>query len=202
MANATATTTTDAAGAERGFGPGLGDTQRAILLALKRLGPATQAEISRALALAPATIREHLQTLASRGLIERRGTRRGKPGRPEVVYGLASEGERLFPRREAEILGALVRYLHARGQDRLVDAFFAARVADRRADALARVAPLGCAGRFAEVARIFSEAGYMARVQGTGARRTLRLCHCPISAAVAETSAPCRYEQELIAELL
>jgi predicted ArsR family transcriptional regulator len=197
-----ATTATSEPGAGEQFAPGLGDTQRGLLLILKRRGPATQAEVGQELDFAPATLREHLQALNARGLVERRGTRRGKRGRPEVVYALTSSAEALFPRREAETLRALATYLIDHGQFQLVDEFFSARVAARRPAALARVRGLRGADRFTEVARILSEQGFMAQVTTARAEPTLRLCHCPISALVEVTHAPCRYEQELIGDLL
>lgn len=184
------------------FGPGLGDTQRAILLLLKRLGPATQAEVGRHLPYAAATLREHLRTLTVHGFVERRGSRRGKRGRPEVVYALTRRGDALFPHGEAAVLRDLVTHLADRGHVALLDRFFAERVAARRPAALARVTGLSGAARFAEVGRILSEEGFMALVGGTPTEPTLRLCHCPIRDLVAVTRLPCRYEEELIAELL
>src|SRR5690349_6612149 len=93
------------------FGPGLGDTQLAVLMSLKRLGATTQARIAAELPFAPATLREHLRSLIVRGLVERHGTQRGKRGRPEVIYALADRAESLFPRQEAQVLQELVLYL-------------------------------------------------------------------------------------------
>ena len=197
-----ATTTIDQSAVEGQFGPGLGATQRGLLLALKRLGPTTQAAAGRELDCTAATLREHLQALRALGLVERRGTRRGQRGRPEVIYALTPAGEALFPRREAETLRALAAYLIDSGHLHLVEEFCATRVALRRPAALARVHGLQGADRFAEVTRILSEQGFMAQVHGAGADLTLRLCHCPISALVQVTHAPCRYEQALIGELL
>src|SRR5581483_11187209 len=114
------------------FGPGLGDTQRGLLVALKRRGVAA---------------------LAERGLVERRGTRRrGGRGRPEVVFGLAPAAEPLFLRREGELLRQLVRYLERRGQGALVDDFLRERVAAEREAALARVRGLAGEARLAAAA--------------------------------------------------
>jgi predicted ArsR family transcriptional regulator len=184
------------------FGPGLGEAQQAILLSLKRLGPATQAEIGLELDYAPATVREHLRTLTAHGLVERRGSRHGKRGRPEVVYGMTRRGDACFPQRESAVLGELVAHLLELGHGALLERFFAARVAARRPAALKRVQGLHGVERFQEVARILSEEGFMALVGGTTAEPTLRLCHCPIRDLVAVTPLPCRYEQALIGELL
>jgi predicted ArsR family transcriptional regulator len=184
------------------FGPGLGETQRAILLLLKRLGPATQAEVGREVPFAPATLREHLRTLTAHGFVQRQGSRRGKRGRPEVVYALTRRGDALFPHGEAAVLRDLVVHLAEHGQLGLIEQFFSDRVAARRPAALARVRGLSGAARFTEVARILADEGFMARVDGTPAEPTLRICHCPIRDLVDVTQAPCRYEQAWIAELL
>ncbi len=181
---------------------GLGDTQQAILLALKRLGDATQAQVAVEVPFAPATLREHLQSLVARGLVQRCGSRHAKPGRPEVVYGLTARGEALFPSRAPDVLRELMVYLLHTGHTRLLERFFAQRVAARRPAALARVHGLTGAARLQETARILSDEGFMALVGGTPEEPTLRLCHCPIRDVVSVTRIPCRYEQRLIAELL
>ncbi|HEY6059586.1 MAG TPA: MarR family transcriptional regulator [Gemmatimonadales bacterium] len=184
------------------FGPGLGETQRSILLLLKQLGPATQAEVGRQLPFAPATLREHLRTLTAHGLVQRQGSRRGKRGRPEVIYALTRRGDALFPHGEAAVLRDLVVHLAKHGHLELIEQFFAERAAVRRPAALARVCELIGAARFTEVARILADEGFMAQVDGTLGEPTLRICHCPIRDLVDVTQAPCRYEQALIAELL
>jgi predicted ArsR family transcriptional regulator len=183
-------------------GLGLGDTQQAVLLTLKRLGAATQAQVAREVPFAPATLREHLQSLVARGLVQRRGSRHAKPGRPEVVYALTERGNALFPSRASDVLHELIVYLIDVGETTLLERFFAARVAARRPAALERVRGLTGPERAQEAARILSEEGFMALVGGTPEEPTLRLCHCPIRDVVSITRIPCRYEQELVAELL
>ena len=182
--------------------PGLGETQRLLLLALKRRGPATIADLRVELNLAPATLREHLQALTFHGLVERCGSRRHERGRPEVVYGLAPGGEDLFPRADAAVLHDLIRFLEGEGQEAMLGRFFTARLAQRRAAGLERVAGLGGAERLAEVARLFSEAGYMAEpVAAADGASTLRMHHCPLRHVVAATDLPCRAEIALAEEL-
>lgn len=184
------------------FGPGLGETQRLLLLALKRLGSATLAELREELGLAPATLREHLQALALHGLVERRGTRRHARGRPEVVYGIAPEGEALFPRADADVLRELVAFIDREGQGAMLQRFFHERLAERRAKGLERVAGLRGAARLAEVARLFSEEGFMAEPAATAdGTPTLRVGHCPLRNVVAATDLPCRAEIALAQEL-
>lgn len=183
-------------------GLGLGDTRQAVLLVLKRLGNATQSQVAREVPFAPATLREHLQSLVASGLVQRQGSRHGKPGRPEVVYALTDRGNALFPNRAAQVLRELIGHLTERGYTRVLRRFFEDRVDTRRPAALARLNGLSGRARLQEVARILSEEGFMAQV-GTGPYEpTLRLCHCPIRDVVSITRMPCQFEQQLIAELL
>jgi len=184
------------------FTPGLGETQRNVLLALKEQGQSTVAELAGKMGLAPTTLRAHLQALAADGLVARRGSKHGKRGRPDVVFTLGPEGERLFPRQEGELLRELIRHLGSR-REQVLDEFFAARVAARRDRLLPRVEGLQGVERLREVARILSEEGFMARVgAGSDGKPALHLGHCPIRGVVAETRVPCRYEEALLAELM
>ena len=199
MDSASANTKTDGVSLS---GLGLGETQQAVLLVLKRLGNATQSQVAREVRFAPATLREHLQSLVASGLVQRQGSRHGKPGRPEVVYALTDRGDALFPNRAPQVLRELISHLTERGYTRVLRRFFEGRVAARRDAALARVNGLSGSARVQEVARILSEEGFMAQVGSSPQEPTLRLCHCPIREVVSITQVPCQFEQQLIAELL
>lgn len=182
----------------------LGETQRQILERLKRLGPLTLAELEEELGLAGGTLREHLNVLAASSLVARTGRRREGPGRPRIVYGLRPEAEALFPAREGALLAELMEDLLESGHREWLERFFERRLAERRERLLPRVEELGGEARLEEVARILSEEGFMAEVLPgpDGAPPTLRLCHCPIRAAVDHSRAPCRVELELVRDLL
>lgn len=184
--------------------PGLGQSQRAILDALKRRGEATIPELAAGLALSAESVREHVRVLAGHELVLRAGTRRRTQGRgrPEILYRLAPAAEAMFPRREGELLHALAAHLVAEGHEDVLRRFLEHSVAGRRADALRRVEGLRGRQRLDEVARILSEAGFMAQVDDTPDGPALRLCHCPIRDLVAATRLPCRSELRFIGTLL
>mgnify|MGYP003422978994 FL=1 len=182
--------------------PGLGESQRSILDLLKRRGHATIPELAAEAGLNIETIRGHLKSLVGAGLVRREGTQRSGPGRPEVVYGLTPEADPLFPRREGETLRDLAAHLVKSGQAEVLREFFERRIGGRRADALARVRHLRGRARVAEVARIFSELGFMAVVEEDDGAPRLRLCHCPIRELVRSTRIPCVAEIGLIRRLL
>ncbi len=182
--------------------PGLGESQRAILDALKRRGEATTAGLAAELGLNVETVRDHLRALGAHGLVRRSGSARGGRGRPELVHELTPAAEALFPRREGEVLRQLAAHLRETGNERLLERFFERLVAERREEALARVAPLAGRERLEEVARILTELGFMAEIEGPAGDPRLRLCHCPLRELVDETAIPCRAEIGFVAELL
>ncbi len=178
--------------------PGLGASQRRLLEALKRQGPLSLLEAAGALGLSRETLREHLNALAAEGLVARAGTRRGGRGRPEVLYALTERAEQLFPQRDGALMADLAAWLKDEGHEGTLRRFFEQRAGRREAEAMKRVAHLKGRKRLEEVAKILSEEGYMAEVDG----KSLRLCHCPIRQAVAATRAPCRAELAMVERLL
>lgn len=181
--------------------PGLGESQRELLGALKRLGATTIPVLAEAVGLNVETVRHHLRMLTRLGLVERAGTRSGGPGRPEVVFALSGTAEALFPRREGEVLRALAEHLKRTGNEALLDSFFESYIGARRSEALARVAPLEGRARLAEAARILSELGFMAMAESGDSPR-LRLCNCPLRELVGATTIPCRAEMGFVRELV
>jgi predicted ArsR family transcriptional regulator len=116
----------------------LPDSRRAILLALKREGPATIAQLAAELQLTGEAVRQQLLQLQREGWIEARITRdqeRGRTGRPATRYNLTEAGDHLFPKNYdllnvamldavAEELGpeAAVRVLERVSNDRVAAA--------------------------------------------------------------------------------
>lgn len=182
--------------------PGLGDSRRAILSALKRSGHATVPELAARVGLNVETVREHVKHLTAQGLVHREGTRGSGPGRPEVVHALTAEADRLFPRREGELLRGLAAHLKAAGHEDLLREYIEGLVEERRAAAMARVEHLAGRARLDEAARVLSEQGFMAVVEEHGGRPQLRLCHCPFRDLIDETRIPCRTEIGFVHELV
>lgn len=173
---------------------------RSLLDAIKHRGRATVTGLAGDLDLNVETVREHLRTLEAQGLVRRDGTQPQPHGRPDVIFVLTPSAEALFPRREAEVLRELARYLEAHHQGPLLRGFLAEYVKQRRADGLARVKGLKGRKRVREVARIFDEMGFLPVLDDQG--ETLRLCHCPIRGLVDATDLPCREEIGLLRDLL
>lgn len=182
--------------------PGLGESRRAILSALKQSGGATVPVLARIVDLNIETVREHLRTLRSQGLVERRGTRSEGPGRPTVVYGLTADADALFPRREAEVLRELALFLEETGRDEVLSEFFDQYIRRTRRETLERVQGLEGRDRLEEAARILSEQGFMAVVEEGDGVPELRLCHCPLRELIEVSKVPCRAEVDFVEALV
>ena len=181
----------------------IGESQGRILAQLKRRGSGTIPEMAESLGLSVETVRTHLTSLGSEGLVQRLGRRRSGPGRPEILYGLTEASQALFPNQEGRLLRDLAAFLEASGQTALVGKFFDAQVERRRAAVQRRLKGLGGDDRIEEVARVLSEEGFMADVVTDEAgRKLLRLCHCPLRRLVDVTQAPCRSELRFVREML
>ncbi len=181
----------------------IGESQGRILEHLKRRGSGTIPEMATELDLGVETIRSHLKSLGSEGLVERRGSRRNGPGRPEIVYGLTEASYALFPNQEGKLLQDMAAFLQARGQEDLVRDFFDEQVERRRTAVLEGLEGLGDDDRIEEVARVLTDEGFMAEVSTDDEdRKLLRLCHCPMQSLVEVSKAPCRSELRFVREML
>jgi predicted ArsR family transcriptional regulator len=182
--------------------PGLSLSQRRVLERLKRAGATTIPVLAGALSLNVETVRHHLRALEQLGYVERRGTRRPGPGRPEVVYALTDRAEGLFPDRQGEILQGLAAYLKETGNASLIEEFFERWISSRRQRAKARVEGLEGTARLQEVAAIMAELGFMASANVAAGRAQLHLCNCPLRDLVEVSRVPCRMEIAFMRELL
>lgn len=184
--------------------PGLGETQRRLLLLLKRRGPSTTTELAADFDLATGTLREHLNSLDAHRLIERAGTRRGGPGRPQVLYRLSEAGEALFPSNEAELLVEFVKFLLSSDRAPVVEQFFRERTDQAYLEVARRLERMTADEREREAVRILRHAGFMPelrRDEATG-ESIIQLCNCPLKSVIAVTRRPCAAEEEFVARLV
>ena len=174
-----------------------GDT-RAKLLHLLRRSRQTITALADALRLTDNAVRTHIAALERDGIVEHVGTKRDTGGKPARVYGLTQEGEELFPKAYALVLGVLVEEIarkdgreHATELLRAVGhraAAGAALSADPEARIASAAAALRRLGGDIEVQR--TERGW--RLQGYG---------CPLSAVTPQHPEVCALAQALIEKI-
>src|SRR5213083_494475 len=170
-----------------------------ILLALKRAQPLTAKQLAQQLGVSVNAIRHHLKELEAASLIAYGRVQRGV-GAPTFAYRLSPDGEAIFPKRYEETLTELLgRVAQKDGRGAVVELF-----ADHYA-ALARklAAELGDAPpaeRLAAVARLMSDAGYMAEWQPGTASGTFLLAehNCAIRAVAERFPEACDAEQRFL----
>jgi predicted ArsR family transcriptional regulator len=177
---------------------GEGKTRRAIVKLLKTEGPADSARLARRLRLTPMAVRQHLYALQREHLV----TAEERPvplGRPAKFWQLTNDADRLFPDAYAELSVALIDAMDQALGPAGVQRVLASRSEKQRKDYLARIPqswPLE--RKLQELARIRTEEGYMAEVQGGEEGSFLFIeNHCPICAAATVCQGLCSTELDL-----
>ena len=175
----------------------MGET-RVEMLHLLRRSRQTITSLADALRLTDNAVRTHVAVLEREGVVEHVGTQRDTGGKPARVYDLTSEGEELFPKAYALVLGGLVEEIaRSEGEGRAVELL---RAVGRRigqgvpasdgteARAKAAAAALRSLGGDLEVTA--ADGGW--RLKGYG---------CPLSAVTAGRPEVCALAQALVEEI-
>lgn len=155
------------------------------------------------LGLAKTTIRQHLLTLEHQGLIRRRFERAGQ-GRPKIVFQLASQAQRLYPTQEPELLKALLEYLKATKNQKIIKAFFDHYWKGREGKfesilaSLRGAKPVGIEMRLQALKTLLESEGFMPKVELSGNVVQVRECNCPLRETISATQYPCKLELDFI----
>lgn len=185
----------------------LSTAKQRVLEHLKRSDGATAAEVAEALAITEAAVRQHIDVLVERRLVERRAlprTRAGR-GRSPLEWVVTAEGDSQFADRHGqltvELLGAIRDALGPDGLDRVIDSR-----ADQQLEAYRAVVPAAGTAtlekRVRALARQRTAEGYMADVHRDADGLVLVEHHCPICTAATACPGFCRSELELFRDTL
>lgn len=175
----------------------IGETQVSLLSLLRR-SRRTITGLAEELHLTDNAVRTHVAALGRDGMVEQVGTDRGTGGKPARVYALSREGEELFPKAYAFVLGALVEAIgKADGREHALELLRG--VGERVASGVAL--PEDLASRVAVAAEMLRGLGGDIEVQRTGTGWRLQGYGCPLSAAAAEHPELCTLAQSLVAEV-
>src|SRR2546428_5647961 len=145
-----------------------------ILLELKRSQPLTAKQLAVKLGVSPNAIRHHLKELLTESLIAYGREQRGV-GAPTYAYRLSPEGEAIFPKRYEETLTELLERVAQKDGRGAVGELFTDHYAALARELAAGLGEAPPAERLAAVARLMSEAGYMADWEPGPASGTFRL---------------------------
>lgn len=166
-----------------------------ILFLLKTGGPARTGELAERLGITRQASRQHLENLASKGLV-RFETLKAGIGRPRRLWALTEAGHAKFPDGHAQmtvdILNAVRGEFGDAGLDRLITRRERETTASYRS-ALAEVTTLGA--RVERLAALRNAEGYMAEWKACDDGSFLLMeNHCPICAAANACRNLCRSE--------
>jgi predicted ArsR family transcriptional regulator len=185
----------------------LSTAKQRVLEHLKRSDGATAAEVAQALGITEAAVRQHIDALVERGLVERRALPRSRAGRGRspLEWVLTPEAGSQFADRHGqltvELLDAIRGALGSDGLDRVIDSR-----AEHQLEAYRAVVPAAGAAtlekRVRALARQRTAEGYMADAHREGDGFVLVEHHCPICTAATACPGFCRSELELFRETL
>lgn len=153
--------------------------------------------------MARTTVREHLLQLKEKGLLRRRRERQGR-GRPSHRYEMTQRAKMLFPSRDGELMGRLIRFLQDHGATDLVETFFESYWESRTQAVKRKLRSAGSndLGEQLRVLReILEEEGFMPVVDQGDETVTVRECNCPFPESVKQTRIPCRLEKQFFEDV-
>ncbi len=175
----------------------MGETQ-AKLLHLLRRPPQTVTGLSAALGVTDNAVRNHIAALGRDGIVTQVGTQRDTGGKPARVYALTAEGEELFPKAYAVVLGGLVEQIsRTDGWEHAVELL---RAVGEQAGFDVAV-PADAGGRVAAAAAALRSLGGDIEVTQTAEGWRLQGYGCPLSAVTARHPQVCALAQALIEEI-
>ncbi|MBI4533830.1 MAG: ArsR family transcriptional regulator [Candidatus Melainabacteria bacterium] len=177
-------------------------THEVILLHLKRWGEMTVADLCQALDITSMAVRRHLASLASERLVVSRIVKQAR-GRPTYRYRLTSEAENLFPSGfeglARDLLDTVYEVRGHKGVMELLSLRNQRLVRNWRH----RLEAKGLSERVCEVAKIFSENGYMTEWQALpDGNFVIYLRHCALRDLAPRYRQLCVLEPRLMESLL
>jgi len=176
-----------------------GASKRAILDLLKRKGPQGAADLATALKITAMAVRQHLYALDADGLVScKTDVPSGGRGRPSKLWQVERVADPIFPDAHAdlsvELIGNIKEVFGERGLDKLIARRTEHQITVYRA-AVASATSLK--DKVKRLARLRTEAGYMAEMSADGDGFLLIENHCPVCRAAAACTGLCRQELEV-----
>ena len=171
---------------------------RTELLRLLRRSRHTITSLAESLKLTDNAVRTHVAGLERDGLVRHVGSQRDTGGKPARVYALTPEGEELFPKAYALVLGGLVKEIaRVEGPERAMELL---QTVGRQVGAGARVSD-DPEARVAAAAAALRELGGDLEIQRIGGGWILQGFACPLSAVAAKHPEVCQLARALVEEI-
>jgi len=177
------------------------ESTRGRIISLLRRGPQTVNDLAAAVRLTDNAVRTHLDRLERDGLVHPSGTRPGTR-KPNIVYGLTPEAERLFPKIYGpvlrQLLDVLTERLTAKKRDEIARAVGHRLAAAHRSAVQAETME----DRVRQAIGILGESGGACESAKTDGTLVVRCFDCPLSVAAAGHPEVCRLVETMLGDLL
>ncbi len=172
-----------------------------VLLEIKKSQPITVKELGMRFGVSANAVRRHLKELEVEGLV-RFGREQHGLGAPAFAYRLTEQGEALFPNGYRDALTELLSHVAEKDGREAVVAMFEARYEQlaRRLGAELEAAPRE--RRLEAVARLLTEAGYMAEWREADGVFHLAEHNCAMRAVVDRFPEICAAEERFLKDVL
>lgn len=176
---------------------GLTGATQSRLMRLLRRSAQSITTLAAKLGMTDNAVRTHVATLDRLGIVEESGVQRDTGGKPARLYGLTREGEELFPKAYALVLGKLIEELvRTEGEPRAIERL---REVGR---ALAGTTPSGnAAARRAVAVQVFASLGADVELLTRDGGWELQGYGCPLASVSSTHPQMCAMAEALIAAI-
>lgn len=177
-------------------------TQEALLLHLKKHGEMTVFQLADLLDITEMAVRRHLSHLQSEGLVQSRLVKQVR-GRPNYYYRLSKQANSLFPSGASNLAKDLLQIVQEESGAKGVTALLKKRNEMLVQKLKERLNNMTLAERIAEVAKFFSDEGYMTEWEKLAdGSFVMYQKNCALHELASEFRQICALEPKLIEELL
>ena len=183
-------------------------TRDLVARAILERGPATAVDLAEQLAITPAGIRRHLDSLVEDGILEPREAHvtsvnmRGR-GRPAKVFVMTDNGREKFEHSYDDLAVSALKFMASKNGAHLVTEFAAARAEEIERKAAHKVSSQSSMkDRVSALADHLSSEGYSATIAARGNGVEICQHHCPVAHVAAEFPELCEAETEVISKML
>lgn len=172
-----------------------------VLRELKRAQPLTAKALAEKLGVSANAIRHHLKELEAESLVTYGREQRGV-GAPTFAYRLSSHGEALFPKRYEQTLNDLLNRVAERQGRAATTALLDDLYSDLTRRLQVELEGVAPEARLTAVARVLSDAGYMAESDAAGGAFRLAEHNCAIKSVAERFPEVCAAEAKFLQTVL
>jgi len=176
-------------------------SSRGKIVQLLRRAAQSVNQLAAALGLTDNAVRAQLARLEKEGLVVEAGTRPSFR-KPESVYEITAEAQRIFEKGYVPILATLLATLESRLDEKELEAHLTEVAHRLAAPHLPSMSGLNLKQRAKKTLKILEDLGGLAAVEESDGQIHVRGFGCPFSQVVAEHPKLCMMAEKLVGELL